>query len=174
MIIYQKSKYFSAEQAQDNLTGLSPLLVRALRARGAVTPEQIERFLHPSAEDFHDPFLLPDMDKAVQRIHAALENGERICIFGDYDVDGICSTAMLVDYFHSVGAEPVSLTLPLQDEPFKSPYLFPAFANLLTEGENRQVQSQLLRIDPEDDFGIMLSTCGFDTVGAITVKPIEQ
>ena len=89
MIIYQKSKYFSAEQAQDNLTGLSPLLVRALRARGAVTPEQIERFLHPSAEDFHDPFLLPDMDKAVQRIHAALENGERICIFGDYDVDGI-------------------------------------------------------------------------------------
>ena len=80
MIIYQKSKYFSAEQAQDNLTGLSPLLVRALRARGAVTPEQIERFLHPSAEDFHDPFLLPDMDKAVQRIHAALENGERICI----------------------------------------------------------------------------------------------
>ena len=105
MIIYQKSKYFSAEQAQDNLTGLSPLLVRALRARGAVTPEQIERFLHPSAEDFHDPFLLPDMDKAVQRIHAALENGERICIFGDCDVDGICSTAMLVDYFHSVGAD---------------------------------------------------------------------
>lgn len=105
LIIYQKSKYFSAEQAQDNLTGLSPLLVRALRARGAVTPEQIERFLHPSAEDFHDPFLLPDMDKAVQRIHAALENGERICIFGDYDVDGICSTAMLVDYFHSVGAD---------------------------------------------------------------------
>ena len=105
MIIYQKSKYFSVEQAQDNLTGLSPLLVRALRARGAVTPEQIEKFLHPSAEDFHDPFLLPDMDKAVQRIHAALENGERICIFGDYDVDGICSTAMLVDYFHSVGAD---------------------------------------------------------------------
>ena len=66
MIIYQKSKYFSAEQAQDNLTGLSPLLVRALRARGAVTPEQIERFLHPSAEDFHDPFLLPDMRTAKE------------------------------------------------------------------------------------------------------------
>lgn len=105
MIIYQKSKYFSAEQEQDNLMGLSPLLVRALRARGAVTPEQIEKFLHPSAEDFHDPFLLPDMDKAVQRIRTALERGERICIFGDYDVDGICSTAMLVDYFHSVGAD---------------------------------------------------------------------
>ncbi|MGM9740456.1 MAG: HipA N-terminal domain-containing protein [Candidatus Cryptobacteroides sp.] len=78
------------------------------------------------------------------------------------------------DYLHAGGAEPVSLTLPLQDEPFKSPYLFPAFANLLSEGENRQVQSQLLRIDPEDDFGIMLATCGFDTVGAITVKPIGQ
>ena len=66
MIIYQKSKYFSAEQAQDNLTGLSPLLVRALRARGAVTPEQIERFLHPSAEDFHDPFLLPDTGESLK------------------------------------------------------------------------------------------------------------
>lgn len=75
-------------------------------------------------------------------------------------------------YLIGDNAEPVSLTLPLQGEPHTSPYLFPAFANMLSEGENRQVQSQLLRIDPEDDFGILLATCSTDTIGAITVKPI--
>lgn len=77
-------------------------------------------------------------------------------------------------YLLSDGAEPVSLTLPLQSEPFVSPYLFPTFANMLSEGENRQVQSQLLRIDPKDDFGILLATCQTDTIGAVTVKPIEE
>lgn len=69
--------------------------------------------------------------------------------------------------------EPVSLTLPLRAEPYRSPHLFSAFANMLSEGENRQIQSQLLRIDKEDDFGILLATCQFDTIGAITVKPLE-
>lgn len=78
------------------------------------------------------------------------------------------------EYLAVGGAEPVSLTLPLQSKPYKSYFLFPAFANMLSEGENRQTQSQLLRIDPEDDFGIMLATCGLDTIGAITVKPVEQ
>ena len=45
---------------------------------------------------------------------------------------------------------------------------------MLSEGENRQIQSQLLRIDPDDDFGILLATCSTDTIGAITVKPIER
>lgn len=69
--------------------------------------------------------------------------------------------------------EPVSLTLPIRDEEYSSEYLFPAFANILSEGENRQAQSQLLRIDPEDDFGIMMATCESDTIGAITAKPIK-
>lgn len=76
-------------------------------------------------------------------------------------------------YLLGENAEPVSLTLPPRNEPYHSKYLFPAFANMLSEGENRQIQSQLLRIDPEDDFGIMLATCAFDTIGAITVKTIE-
>lgn len=76
-------------------------------------------------------------------------------------------------YLLAEDAQPVSLTLPLQSEPYLSPYLFPAFANMLSEGENRQVQSQLLRIDPNDDFGIMLATCQNDTIGAVTVKPLE-
>lgn len=75
-------------------------------------------------------------------------------------------------YLSNEMSEPVSLTLPLRAEAYRSPYLFSAFSNILSEGENRQVQSQLLRIDAEDDFGILLATCQFDTIGAITVKPI--
>lgn len=76
-------------------------------------------------------------------------------------------------YLLSENCDAVSLTLPPRPEPYRSPFLFPVFANMLSEGDNRQIQSQLLHVDPEDDFGILLATCQFDTVGAITVKPIE-
>lgn len=76
-------------------------------------------------------------------------------------------------YLLSDKCEPVSLTLPLQSEPYHSSYLFSVFSNMLSEGENRQIQSQLLHIDAEDDFGILLATCQFDTIGAITIKPIN-
>lgn len=76
-------------------------------------------------------------------------------------------------YLLSENCDAVSLTLPPRPEPYHSPFLFPVFANMLSEGDNRQIQSQLLHVDPEDDFGILLATCQFDTVGAITVKPIE-
>ena len=67
----------------------------------------------------------------------------------------------------------VSLTLPLRKDPSHSPHLFSFFFNMLSEGENRQIQSRLLRIDPEDDFGILLATAQFDTAGAVTVKPLR-
>jgi HipA-like protein len=75
-------------------------------------------------------------------------------------------------YLLGTNNPPVSLTLPLRNEPYHSHVLFPFFFNLLSEGENRKIQSQLLRIDPEDDFGIMLRTCSHDTIGAVTIKPI--
>lgn len=68
---------------------------------------------------------------------------------------------------------PVSLTLPLRREPYRSATLFPFFFNMLSEGANRQTQSQLLHIAPEDDFGILLATAHTDTIGAVTVKAIE-
>lgn len=77
-------------------------------------------------------------------------------------------------YLLNEKSEPVSLTLPLRAEAYHSPYLFPAFSNILSEGENRQIQSQLLHIDAEDDFGILLATCRFDTIGAITIRPVHQ
>ena len=67
---------------------------------------------------------------------------------------------------------PISLTMPLRKQPYCSKYLFPFFFNMLSEGENREMQSQLLHIDPEDDFGILLATAQYDTIGSVTVKPV--
>ena len=66
----------------------------------------------------------------------------------------------------------VSLTLPKKQKAFRSPYLFPFFANMLSEGSNRAVQSALHHIDADDDFGILLATAYLDTPGAVTVKRI--
>lgn len=66
---------------------------------------------------------------------------------------------------------PVSLTMPVKKESYTSEYLFPFFFNMLSEGANRKVQSQLLHIDENDDFGIMLATAQTDTIGAVTVMP---
>ena len=119
MVIYRKSKYYSEEKelstALCDSLGISPLLLRALHVRGAETREQIERFLSPSVKHFHDPFLLNDMQRAVDRIRLALDTGEKICIFGDYDVDGICATAMLTDYFRCIGAD-VTYHIPSRTE----------------------------------------------------------
>ena len=67
---------------------------------------------------------------------------------------------------------PVSLTMPVREEPYKSHFLFPVFFNMLSEGANRQVQARLHHLDENDDFGIMMATAGCDTIGAVTIKPI--
>ena len=67
---------------------------------------------------------------------------------------------------------PVCLAMPVREEPYCAEYLFPYFFNMLSEGDNRQIQSMLLHIDENDDFGILLATAQEDTLGAVTVKPI--
>ena len=67
---------------------------------------------------------------------------------------------------------PVCLAMPVRNEPYRSTYLFPYFFNILSEGANRQIQSVLLHIDENDDFGIMMATAQTDTIGAVTVKPV--
>ena len=67
---------------------------------------------------------------------------------------------------------PVSIGMPLREEAYKSTVLFPYFFNMLSEGENRAMQASLLHIDKDDDFGILLATAQFDTIGAVTVKPL--
>ncbi len=68
--------------------------------------------------------------------------------------------------------EPVCLAMPVRQEPYCSNHLFPYFFNMLSEGANRQIQSLVHHIDETDDFGIMLATAGYDTVGSVTVKPL--
>lgn len=68
--------------------------------------------------------------------------------------------------------EPVSLTMPLREQEYCSPTLFPYFFNMLSEGENRTLQSSLFHLDKDDDFGILLETACYDTAGAVTIKPL--
>ena len=69
--------------------------------------------------------------------------------------------------------EPVCLAMPVRSEAYHSDFLFPYFFNMLSEGANRQIQSMVLHIDENDDFGILLATAQNDTIGAVTVRPIE-
>ena len=75
-----------------------------LRARGIDAPDKAERFLSPSPEDLHDPFLLEGMEKTVSLLGEAVAKGETILVWGDYDVDGICAASVLMDMLHEMGA----------------------------------------------------------------------
>lgn len=93
--------------------GISELLSAALCLRGLTTREAVQAYLRPSLEALRDPMELLDMDKAVMRIRAAVENRESILVYGDYDVDGVCATAILYQYLSSLGAT-VSVHIPLR------------------------------------------------------------
>lgn len=85
--------------------GLSEIMARLLYLRGYPTADRVRAFLRQEESQFHDPFLLLDMEKAVARIFAALEAGERIAIYGDYDVDGVTSVSLLYLYLKERGAD---------------------------------------------------------------------
>ncbi|MBU0509778.1 single-stranded-DNA-specific exonuclease RecJ [bacterium] len=91
-------------------------IARILINRGIETPEQVERFFNPSNTHLHDPFLMADMDKAVERIIQALERRERIAIYGDYDVDGITAASMLYLFLKDLGGDVVSYIPDRQNE----------------------------------------------------------
>lgn len=77
-------------------------------------------------------------------------------------------------YHKDYQGAPVCLAMPVREQPYRSDRLFPYFFNMLSEGSNRQVQSMLLHIDENDDFGILLATAQHDTIGAVTIKPISR
>ena len=78
--------------------GLSPVVCLLMIQRGIETDEEVKKFLNPNLRDLHDPFLYPDMHKAVERLNRALGNKERIMIYGDYDVDGTTAVALVYKY----------------------------------------------------------------------------
>lgn len=77
---------------------ISPILARLLVQRGISTPDEATRFFRPNLDDLHDPFLMADMDKAVERLTKAIEHKERILIYGDYDVDGTTSVSLVYKF----------------------------------------------------------------------------
>lgn len=84
---------------------LSPLLAQLLVQRGIDSVQAAKRYMDPQLAELHDPFELHDMQKAVDRIQAAVANGEKIVVYGDYDADGITSTAVMYETLDEVGAQ---------------------------------------------------------------------
>ncbi|MEH7379820.1 single-stranded-DNA-specific exonuclease RecJ [Bacillus sp. JJ1533] len=84
---------------------VTPLVASLLVNRGFTTVESAREFLEPDQLQFHDPFLLDQMDTAIERITKAIENAERILVFGDYDADGVSSTTVMVTALKEKGAQ---------------------------------------------------------------------
>ena len=91
--------------------GMPEPLHRLLAGRGIRSAEEAEAFLNPDARSLHDPLLLSDMAAAVAKIRSAVEAGWPICVYGDYDVDGVCASAILSDWLKRAGAK-VQVYLP--------------------------------------------------------------
>lgn len=100
----------SIEQIAKELE-LSEVLVEICMQRGLMTAEEIKQFIEVDETWFHDPFLMHDMEKTVERIEVALANNEQITVYGDYDADGMTSTALLTETLESIGAN-VNYYLP--------------------------------------------------------------
>ncbi|MED9898760.1 MAG: HipA N-terminal domain-containing protein [Prevotella sp.] len=77
-------------------------------------------------------------------------------------------------YLADASHEPISVTMPLREEPYHSEYLFPFFTNMLPEGANRKIVCRSWRLDEKDFFGLLLKIATFDTIGAVTVKDISE
>jgi len=101
------------KKADKDLTVFPELTRKLLYYRGIKTESEAQIFLEPNyADENHDPFLLPDMDKAVRRIHQAIDENQKIMIFGDYDADGVPGTAVLSLFFREIGFKNFDVYIP--------------------------------------------------------------
>ena len=102
-------KILSADKQKSNLLQsalkISPIICDILVERGIVTFEESKKYFRPELKDLHDPWLMKDMDKAVERIIRAVNNNEKILVFGDYDVDGTTSVASMHSFLKKVHAD---------------------------------------------------------------------
>ena len=78
-----------------------PPVSQLLVERGITSVEEADRFFHPQLKNLHDPFLMPDMDKAVERLNRAMGSKEKIMVYGDYDVDGTTAVALVYKYLQN-------------------------------------------------------------------------
>lgn len=94
----------AVEELARQLNG-NKIVATLLIQRNITTFDEAKKFFRPSLDDLHDPFLMKDMDKAVARIETAISNGEKILVYGDYDVDGTTAVALFYTYLLSLGAQ---------------------------------------------------------------------
>lgn len=99
--INPQSNQEDVQKLSSELNNLDPTLTNILLQRGINTFEKAKAFFRPSLEEIHDPFLMKDMDKAVERLNKAVINEEKILIYGDYDVDGTTSVALVYSYLRN-------------------------------------------------------------------------
>ena len=95
----QKSDSNLVKRLSEEL-GVNEIVSHLLVLRGVTTYNDAKKFFRPQISDLHDPFLLKGMNKAVERIQLALKKGEKILIYGDYDVDGTTSVAMMYNFLN--------------------------------------------------------------------------
>ncbi|MDR0993947.1 MAG: single-stranded-DNA-specific exonuclease RecJ [Verrucomicrobiota bacterium] len=110
-MLYRSEKRWQLADADPAVTngiaeayGFSRAMARALVTRGLAEHTEIDRFLHPRLADLTDPFSLPGMDKAVEIILTHVEQGSSILVYGDYDVDGVTATALMIQVLSGLGA----------------------------------------------------------------------
>jgi single-stranded-DNA-specific exonuclease len=99
------SEVSTTKQWMDDGTELSPVIQELLLQRGIKTMEEAHAFLNPSIENLIDPLQLSSIEVATERVHQAIENNEKILVFGDYDADGVSSTTVLIQALHELGAD---------------------------------------------------------------------
>ncbi|MBQ2414054.1 MAG: single-stranded-DNA-specific exonuclease RecJ [Rikenellaceae bacterium] len=92
--------------------GISPVLANLLVQRGIDTLDKAERFFNPRLEELHDPFLMKDMERAVERIERAVKNNEKIMVYGDYDVDGTTAVALVYTFLRRLGHDNLRFYIP--------------------------------------------------------------
>ncbi|MBE0572686.1 MAG: single-stranded-DNA-specific exonuclease RecJ [Ignavibacteriaceae bacterium] len=97
------SDELSVQRLTDSLN-ISPILARLLVLRDIKTFNQAKQFFRPSLDSIHDPFLMDEMESATTRVITALTENQKICIYGDYDVDGTCATALLYMFLKELDA----------------------------------------------------------------------
>ena len=93
------------QQQLERELNISSAAARMLVVRGIQTADEARQFIRPSLDKLHDPFLMKDMDKAVERLHQAITQGEKILIYGDYDVDGTTAVALMYRFLEAIRRE---------------------------------------------------------------------
>ncbi|MCP3876464.1 MAG: single-stranded-DNA-specific exonuclease RecJ [Desulfobacteraceae bacterium] len=153
-------KYFEPNQetVDQLINGLNchPLIANLLSARGISNVDDARFFLNPTFENLTNPFLLKDMEKAVERILVAIENKEKILIFGDFDADGVTSTALITSFLEYCDAN-ISWYIP----------------HRIKEGYNLQTNHIQLAVDQNIDL-IITVDCGVSSHEAVQKAYLED